>query len=145
MTSSTPEFVLTVTVGFALGERGDGVAYASLAEADGSDGLLVRVGFRCRPLPALHGRDVVYAALDAVATVILRRPADVVVFRIDDEAIVADRIERRSVPAALAIPYVRLGCTLNRFRATTLVAAADRRTRDLTARAQAEATLQIAA
>lgn len=144
MAASTDVSVLTITVGFAVGQRGDGVAYASVSEADGREGSLVRVGFRCRPLPALRGRDVAYAALDAIATTILRR-SSAVVFRIDDAAIVADRTEHRPVPAALTIPYVRLGCTLNRFRAATLVAAADRATRDLTARARAEASLEVAA
>ena len=60
----------TVTVGFA--ERdGAGVAYALVGS--GGRGAAVRVGFTCRTLPALRGRDVAYAALDAVAAAMQER------------------------------------------------------------------------
>lgn len=137
--------VLAVTVGFAAGPRGGGVAYASISEADALEGSLVRVGFRCRPLPALCGRDIAYAALEAVAAAVRSRGVASVIVRIDNAALVADIVDHRPVPAALTVPYVRLGCTLNRFRTATLVAAADPLTRDLTARAGAEASFDVAA
>lgn len=138
-------FTPVTTIGYAAGRSGDGVAYASIAEADGPAASLIRVVFRCRPLPALCGRDVAYAALEALASEIVRRGCHVVEFRLDDPTLAADLAERRPVPSALTIPYVRLRCTLNRFREATVVVAADRTTRDLTARARAEASLNIAA
>ncbi len=132
-------------VGFAAERRGDGVAYASILEADGREGSLIRVGFRCRPLPALSGRDIAYAALEAIASDLLRRGYRAIELRADDPALAVDLADRRPVPGALTIPYVRLRCTLNRFREATFVSSADRITRDLTARARAEATLTVAA
>lgn len=140
-TASSP----MVTVGFAAERRGDGVAYASIPEAGGREGSLIRVGFRCRPLPALNGRDVAFAALEAIASDLFRRGYRSIALRVDDATLAADLADHRPVPGALTIPYVRLRCTLNRFREATLVAMADRTTRDLTARARAEATLTVAA
>lgn len=140
-TTSAP----VITVGFAAGRRGDGVAYASIAEADGREASLVRVVFRCRPLPALCGRDVAYSALEALASELVRCGRHAIDLRIDDPSLAMDLAEHRPVPGPLILPYVRLRCTLNRFREATVVAAADRTTRDLTARARAEASLNIAA
>lgn len=137
--------VPTVTVGFATEQRGHGVAYASILGADGSEGSLIRVGFRCRPLPALLGRDVGYAALDAIASELLRRGFRAISLRVDDPRLAMDLAERRPLPGALTIPYVKVRCTLNRFREAMVVATADRTTRDLTARARAEASLNVAA
>ncbi|GAC1306101.1 MAG: hypothetical protein NVS2B3_08000 [Vulcanimicrobiaceae bacterium] len=105
----------------------------------------MRATFRCRPLSALGGRDVAYAALEALARVLLERDRRSVELRLDDVALVEDLGARRPVPQALTMPYVRLRCTLNRFREAKVVMAADRTTRDLTARARAEALFDIAA
>lgn len=134
-----------VIVGFAAGRRGDGVVYASIPEADDGEGSLIRVDFRCRPLPALGGRDVAYAAVEALAAELLRRGHRAMTLHVDDPMLATDLADRRAVPGALTLPYVRLRCTLNRFREATVIAAADRTTRDLTARARAEATLTVAA
>ncbi len=133
---------IVVTVGFAAGSAG-GVAYAALRGANGAESI-VRVGFRCRPLAALRGRDIAYAALAAVAEDLLRRDLRDIAFRIDDPELPADLAARRALPAALTVPYVALRCKLNRFRGVT-VAYAEGASRDLTARARAEVSLNVAA
>jgi hypothetical protein len=95
--------------------------------------------------PALQGRDVAYAALGALATELLRRGVGSVALRTENAELVADLAERRAVPAALTVPYVKLRCTLNRFREASVTCGEDRATRDLTARARAEVCLNVAA
>jgi hypothetical protein len=106
---------------------------------------LVRVGFGCRSLPVLCGRDVAYYALDALLDELLQRGVDRAEIRIDDEHLLADLAERRSVPSALIVPYVRLRCKLNRFAAAAVVRASGAVVRDLSVRARAEASLDFAA
>ena len=136
-----------VTVGFAADANGAGVAYAALHRSaeGGGRGSLVRVGFACRPLPSLRGRDVAYAALAAVAAALLERGIRRVEIALDDETLPLDLAERRSLPGALIVPYVALRCRLNRFRLVKVTAARDGVARDLTARARAEVSLHIAA
>jgi len=133
--------VATVSVGYAEHE-GRGIAYATVS---GARGPAVRVGFACRPLPALRGREVAYAALEAVAEAVLERPIGRVVFRIDDDNLPADLAQRRALPNALIVPYVALRCSLNRFREARVEHAADSVIRDLTARARADVWLNLAA
>jgi hypothetical protein len=136
-----------VTVGFAAEAGGAGIAYAALhrSSESGGRGSLVRVGFTCRPLSSLLGRDVAYAALDAVAAVLLERGIRRVEFALDDERLPVDLAERRSLPGTLIVPYVALRCRLNRFQAVCVTAARDGAARDLTARARAEVSLHVAA
>jgi hypothetical protein len=134
----------TATVGFAAGPAGSGVAYAALVGADGRESL-VRVGFASPSRPALRGRDVAYAALEAVARALLARGVRRVEVRIDDLHLPVDLAERRALPPALEIPYVALRCALNRFACAEVVVATEPAARDLTARARAEASLGIAA
>jgi len=129
-----------VTVGFAAGPGGSGVAYAA-SGAGGRNGSPVRVEFVCRPLPALRGRDVAYAALDAVLAELSRRGMSRAIVAIDDANLPLDVAERRSLPNALVVPYVALRCRLNQFAEIAVVEARDAVARDLTARARAEATL----
>lgn len=145
MTDTTHDSPVTATLGFAAGGTGGGIGYVELAGADDRQSALVRVVFRCRPLPALRGRDVAYAALDAAAAQLLRRGLRNVELRLDDEALALDVAEHRPVPAALTIPYVRLRCVLNRFACCRVRAVHDRTTRDLGARARAEVSLDVAA
>jgi len=133
-----------VTVGFAAGAE-HGVAYAALGGTDERPESLVRVGFRCRPLPALTGRDVAYAALQSVAGALLERGMEAVELRVADGVLPVDLAERRTLPSALIVPYVTLRCTLNRFATANVVGATSRLARDLTARARAEASLNVAA
>jgi hypothetical protein len=131
-----------VTVGFAADDR-HGIAYALVGS--GGRGSLVRVGFACRPLPALRGRDVAYFALDAIAAELHERGFNRVDIHIDDEYLPADLAQRRPVPSTLTVPYVSLRCKLNRFRDATVSSAGGAVARDLTARARAEVSLDIAA
>ena len=136
---------VVATVGFAARANGDGVAYAAIRGSEQSEEQVVRVPFACTPLPALLGRDVAYAATEALAAELLRRNLRRVLFRIDEDNLAHDIADRRALPTALTVPYVRLRCTLNRFREARIVRFADRTSRDLTARARAEALLDIAA
>ncbi|MBC5810082.1 MAG: hypothetical protein GIW95_04385, partial [Candidatus Eremiobacteraeota bacterium] len=118
------------------------VAYAV---AGGGRVPIVRVEFSCRPLPALRGRDVAYFALDAVLSELLRRNLDRIRLEIDDETLADDLAERRALPNALIVPYLRLRCALNRFREASVTRAGDAVGRDLSARARAEISLDVAA
>lgn len=131
-----------VTAGFAAGER-CGIVYA-MVESSGSQSL-VRVGFPCRPQPALQGRDVAYHALDALVADLLERGVLRLELSIDDAHLPLDLAARRSVPSSLIVPYVSLRCKLNRFDAATVSQAGAALARDLTARAQAEISLDVAA
>ncbi len=136
---------VVVSVGFAAGAAGEGIAYAALHGADGTAASLVRVGFRVRPLPALRGRDVAYLALGAVVAELLRRKIGVAELRTADAELCGDLSQRRSLPSALIVPYVTLRCALNRLQRAAVVFSDERTVRDLTARARAEACLTVAA
>ena len=135
----------TAIVGFAAVAGGEGVAYAALRGSSGDRNSLVRVGYRCRPLAALHGRDVAYAAVTAMAAELLRRGYVAVTIATGDAELATDLDRRRLVPQALTVPYVKLRCTLNRFGEASVVLTEDRAARDLTARALAEVALTVAA
>jgi len=146
MSRSREDHPTQITIGFAAPD--DGGASVALARLHGDvrrPESLVRVGFRCRPLLALHGRDVAYIAVEAVAAELLRRGLRSAAFSVADADLVADLAGRRAVPASLTIPYVRLRCTLNRFAAVSVEAGDEGSLRDLTARARAEVCLSIAA
>jgi len=130
---------LNVHLGFAAGPQGQGVAYARI----GADRTL-RVPFSVRRLPALLEREVAYAALTAVADVLHRRGVSRVHAILEDTRLVEDLLERRDVPAALNMAYVRLRCVLNQFREFG-VAAAPSDFSDLTARARSEVAMHAAA
>jgi len=136
---------VVVTVGFAAAEGGRGIAYAGLRIPGSHEESIVRVRFSCRARPALRGRDVAYAALDAVARALLERGVSAVEVRTADERIVEDLARRGELPAALTMPYVALRCTLNRFRAASVARDPGGASRDLAARARAEACLGAAA
>jgi hypothetical protein len=132
----------TVTVGFA--ER-DGVGVAYAVAGNGGRGSAVRVGFSCRPLPALRGRDVSYAALSAVSDELHARGLHNVTFKIEDEQLALDIASRRTLPSALIMPYVALRCSLNRFAVVHVEGVTGNVARDLAARARAELWLNVAA
>lgn len=138
------EEVVDVAVGCAADAHATGVAYA-LVRAQQRE-TLVRVTFACRPLGALHGRDVTYAAMRTVAMRLHERGVRRVTLATTDADMVADLDGRRSVPPPLTVPYVTLRCLLNRFTAAQVTLARDQRgCRDLEARARAEVSLDIAA
>jgi hypothetical protein len=139
------------TVGYAADADGHGIAYAKLwstrrvVPAANQSESFVRVGFRSKVRPALRGREIAYAALEAVARELLAAKIDVVELRLLDASLATDLAERRNVPADLQMPYIALRCTLNRFASYSVVACDDGTARDLTARARAELSLEHAA
>jgi len=133
----------TVRVGYATDESGHGVAYAAVHGANGP--TLERISFTVRRQDALRRREAGYAALDALARQILANGEQAVRLEVDDETLVTDLTERRTLPQALTLPYVALRCSLNRFAAADVVQAPSAETADLKARALAEASLLIAA
>ena len=140
------------TVGYAVDAGGRGIVYAKIwansvgAQADKSRlEPIVRVGFRSPVRPALRGREVAYAAVEAIARELLRGKVDAVELRVADAALAADLAERRAVPADLQMPYIALRCTLNRFATFSVIPCDDGTARDLTARARAEIMLDHAA
>jgi hypothetical protein len=135
--------VVEVSVGYAAGDTGMGVAYAAIHGRRGI--VLERAPFSVRRLPALADREAGYAALLAAADRVGRRYAGPVRFTIDDEALVGDLNERRPLPAPLTMPYVALRCRLNRFRFAEVVRGSTGETSDLSARAIAEVSLNVAA
>jgi hypothetical protein len=132
------------TIGFAAGEAGEAVAYVSLDDELGL-GQTLRVPFRCRVLPSLTGRDVAYAAVLAVADELLQRGLKRVTLLLDQEELVEDIRQHRTVPSALTVAYVMLGCALNRFREARLEWSPSSACRDLEARARADISLHVAA
>jgi hypothetical protein len=105
---------------------------------------VLRVAFRVQRQPALLDREVGYAALAAVCQALRRGGFERVRLLIDDAQLRADVRKRESVPPALALPYVRLGCALNQFRRYE-IAAMPASDADLAARARSEAALHVAA
>ena len=138
-------------VGYAAGSDGRGLVYAKIwSAADARTGTpkvepVVRVGFRSPVRPALRGREIAYAAVEAVARELLQAKIDAVELRVADAQLATDLAERRAVPADLQLPYIALRCTLNRFASFSVVACNDGTARDLTARARAEIMLDSAA
>lgn len=128
-------------IGFAADAAGSGVAYARLKSGRGD--RLVRVPFAVKRYPALLEREIGYAALTAVAAYLHERGIQAADFAIGDGSLAIDVRERRDVPQALSLPYVRLGCALNQFREYRVLDAAD--ADDLTARARAEVAMHVAA
>ncbi|MBV8601837.1 MAG: hypothetical protein JO359_09780 [Candidatus Eremiobacteraeota bacterium] len=127
-----------VRVAFAANPRGDGLAYVRTA-----DGSPLRVPFRVERSPALLGHEVGYAALLAVSAALRAKGMRAVRIGIADARIVDDLTERRALPAALALPYVRLRCALNTFARAEVVATPE--DEELSSRARAEVELAVAA
>jgi hypothetical protein len=151
MAHKRAERTAVVTVGYAADEGGRGVVYAKMWSSTQARSLtsgsepIVRVGFRTDVRPALRGREVAYAAVEAAARELLVAGVTTVEVRVADAQLASDLAERRSVPADLAIPYIALRCVLNRFASFSVVACDDGTARDLTARARADVSLHVAA
>jgi hypothetical protein len=127
-------------IGYAADRRGSGVAYARLTSRTGE--RLVRVAFRVQRLAGLGDREVPYSAVAAIADVLRDRGLDRVCFSVPDADLVTDVNEHRDVPVPIELPYVRLGCALNRFKEFSLCVGADP---DLSQRALSEVALETAA
>lgn len=132
-----------IAVGYAADAQGHGIAYAAIAT--GTSRGTLRVPFTAKPLPALEGRDVGYAAVAALGSQLKRRGFGHVRIRLSDEAVVADLSGGGSPPKALAMAYVTTRCLLHGLGAVRLETADPIETRDLTSRALAEVTLHVAA
>lgn len=135
--------LMDVVVGFAADRSGVGVAYAAI-QRNGREHVL-RAAFGVRPTAALEGREVGYAAMKAVADAVRTHYAGPVRFVVADDSLVTDVCERRPLPNALTMPYVALRCAINRFENAGFVRGRSAQIDDLTARANAEASLHIAA
>ncbi|MFN2448878.1 MAG: hypothetical protein ABR508_03665 [Candidatus Baltobacteraceae bacterium] len=131
---------IAAALGFAAGERGEGIAYVRFPGVECA--RVLRVPFTVKRFAGLQDREVGYAAVRAVAEVLRKRGAAAAAFHIEDPALAGDLREHRDVPAALTLAYVRLRCALNRFDRYEVHAAAES---DLTARARSEAALHVAA
>jgi hypothetical protein len=132
--------MVQVQLGYAADRLGEGIAYARLTTRAGA--RLVRVAFRVQRFEGLSGREIGYAALTAVATMLRERGLDRAAFVVADTDLVADCTARRDVPPPLVLPYVRLRCALNRFAEYQLCEGQDP---DLEGRARAELVLHSAA
>ncbi len=134
-----PSPAIDAEVGYAADRRGGGVAYARVGTADAQH--LLRVPFRAGST-SLHERAAGYAALTAVARALHARGRGRIRFALDDTALIEDLADRRTVPEALVLPYVRLRCALNQLEDFSVEPLADG---DLAQRARAEVALNVAA
>jgi hypothetical protein len=132
--------MLQAHLGYAADSLGNGIAYARLTSRTGE--RLVRVAFRVQRFSGLDAREVGYGAVAAIATLLGERGIESVEFYIPDEQLVADVSEHRAVPPPIVLPYVRLGCALNRMKDYALCLGSDP---DLSQRALAEVTFSTAA
>lgn len=132
--------MVQVQLGYAADRLGEGIAYARLTTRAGA--RLVRVAFRVQRFESLSGREIGYAAMAAVATMLRERGLDRAAFVLADTDLVADCTAHRDVPPPLVLPYVRLRCALNRFAEYQLREGEDP---DLDGRARAELLLHTAA
>jgi hypothetical protein len=127
-------------IGYAAGERGNGVAYARLA-GDGIERLL-RVAFHVGAALPPGDRAIAYAALTAISRALGKRGFQRVHFTLGDRAFAEEIATGRGVSEARALQYVRLRCLLNSLTQFEVRAGcAD----ELTQRAQAEVALNVAA
>lgn len=134
--------MVRVAVGFAANERGEGIAYAHVGDSESARTL--RVPFSVKRYPALLDREVGYAALTAVGTVLRRRGVERARLTIDDVCLTRDLHEHRDVPAPLTLAYVRLRCALNQFQEYQ-IADSPVSPSDLTARARRDVAMHVAA
>lgn len=139
-TMGSTDTVVEATVGYSADAQGRGVAYARLRSRRTQRLLRLefRVGLR-RPFP---DRAAGYAALTAVARMLVRRGVRVAHFRLADAQFAEEVATGGGIGDALALPYVHLRCALN---ALTKFRVQVSPTDDLTQRARAEVALNVAA
>ncbi len=124
-------------IGYAVGPRGLGLAYARLT-GSGSAKLL-RSTFRSLPASDRAGG---YAAVTAIVRALRDRGFDNLRLVLNDAELVEEIAKRREPSQVLALPFVRLRCVLNTLSGFSVAAGA---TDDLTQRARAEVALNLAA
>jgi len=132
-----------VAAGYAADRSGNGIAYAAIATGTGR--AVVKIPFRAVPLPGLDGREVGYAAIEAVGAYLRGRGFTRVRIRIADELVVDDLNARRTVPPALAMAYVKTRCVLHGFAVARVERGEPIETHDLETRALAEIALRAPA
>jgi hypothetical protein len=127
-------------IGYAASPRGNGVVYARLTAAGIHQ--VLRLTFRVAASGQQTDRASAYAALTVAARALLKRGFRQTHFLLDDAQLVDEISNRRQLPDALVLSYVRLRCVLNSLSSFSLNTAA---TDDLTQRARAEVALNLAA
>ena len=132
-----------VAVGYAADRTGNGIAYAAVATGTGR--AVVKVPFSAVPLPALDGREQGYAAVGAVGAYLRGRGFTRVRIRLGDELVADDLNNRRPVPPALGMAYVRTRCVLHGFAVARVERGEPIETHDLETRARAEIALRTQA
>ena len=126
-------------MGYAADADGFGIAYARLV--CGTRSRVLRAQFRTERREE-DQRAAGFAALVAISP-LLRKYASEIELQVDDAALIADLTEHRELPVTLLLAYVHARCALNAFGSARLVASTG--PNDLTARAQAEVSMRIAA
>jgi hypothetical protein len=132
-----------VAAGYAADPTGHGIAYAAIATGTGR--AVVKIPFRAVPLAALEGREIGYAAVEAVGAYLRGRGFTRIRLRIADEAVVDDLNARGAVPPALAMAYVKTRCVLHGFAVARVERGEPIETHDLETRARAEIALRAPA
>jgi hypothetical protein len=132
-----------VAVGYAVDERGSGVAYAAVGT--GGTTSVVRLAFAAPRFPALDGLEAGYAAVAVVAEHLKVRGVDRVRIRTADQRVVDDLSGAGVPPKALAMVYVRTRCLLHGLGSFRIEHGESTEVRDLTARARADVQLHVAA
>lgn len=132
-----------VALGYAADSQGNGIAYAAIST--GTSSGIVRIPFRTPRFAGLDGREIGYAAVAAAGNHLKQRGFGRVRVRVADAHVVADLSGAGTVPAALAMPYVKTRCVLHGFTTVRLERAETVEITDLAVRAKAEVTLTVAA
>lgn len=116
-------------IGYAADAAGCGVVYARIGQ---QKPRVVRAQFRG-------------SALNAIAAIapLVRKHNEVVELQLDDEVVVEALNQRRELPGALLMPYIRARCALNTFRSCHVTTG--KGPNDLAARARAEVSIRVAA
>ncbi|TAM57936.1 hypothetical protein EPN52_12040 [bacterium] len=113
MPTADPRNVVRATYTYSTG-NGRGTLVARLSQGP-LELERLRVGFSYRPGSDLDGRIAAYAAATALAL----RLADKGLRRVEllgpERELAEDVVTRRRLPSSLVVPYITLGCALNRF------------------------------
>lgn len=125
-----------VAIGYAADARGVGYAYAAIAGGSGRGD--VRVPFTCRPLAALEGREIGYAAVAAVAAHLRARGFTRVRLKIANGRVAEELSARAAAHPALAMAYVKTRCLLHGFAVARVERGEPIEIEGLTARARAD-------
>jgi hypothetical protein len=132
-----------IALGYAVDERGAGIAYAAIYT--GGAASILRLAFSVPRFPGLDGLEVGYAAVAVLAMHLKKRGVERVRIRIRDEHVAHDLSGIGAPPKSLAMLYVRARCLLRGLGSFRLESGESSELLDLTARAHAEVQLHVAA